>query len=195
MPHYPKLMGEKVFLSPPASEDAELWAAWFNDLEVTLPLGDEAYVPFGLEKARDEVEDAVRRQQHVFSIVERQTEKAVGRCLLFNVDHVNRSAMLGIVIGEKSCWGRGNGQEATRLLLGYAFNLLNLHSVMLGAFAFNERALAAYRKVGFREIGRRREARLIGGRAYDAVLMDILETEFRERYGSTVGLEQTHAGR
>ncbi len=76
--------------------------------------------------------------------------------------------MLGIVIG----------QEAIRLLLDYAFNLLNLNSVMLGTFAFNERTIACYRKVGFREIGRRRQARIIAGKAYDAVLMDILAEEF-----------------
>ena len=45
--------------------------------------------------------------------------------------------MLGILIGEKSFWGQGCGQDAVRLLLDYAFNLFNLHSVMLGAFAFN----------------------------------------------------------
>jgi RimJ/RimL family protein N-acetyltransferase len=90
--------------------------------------------------------------------------------------------MLGILIGEKSFWGQGCGQDAVRLLLDYAFNLLNLHSVMLGAFAFNERALAANTKVGFREIRRRREARTMAGLAYDVVLMDILEDEFREKY-------------
>jgi RimJ/RimL family protein N-acetyltransferase len=195
MPHYPKLTGEKCYLSPPASEDAAQWAAWFNDLEVTLPLGDEAYVPFGLEKAREDVEDTIRRQGHVFSIIDRQSEKLIGRCLLFSVNSVDRSAKLGIVIGEKSCWGQGYGQEATRLLLDYAFNLLNLHSVMLGAFAFNVRALAAYQKVGFREIGRRREARLIGGRAYDVIMMDILEDEFRQRWGSAIAPEQAYAAR
>ncbi len=195
MSHYAKLAGEKCYLSPPASEDAELWASWFNDPDVTLPLGDEAYVSFGLEKAREEVQETIRQQSHVFSIVDRHSERVIGRGLLFSVNAVDRSAMLGIVIGEKSCWGQGYGQEATRLLLDYAFNLLNLHSVMLGAFAFNERALAVYRKVGFREIGRRREARLIGGRTYDVVLMDILEDEFRERCGSTIAVEQAYAGK
>ena len=195
MPHYQKLSGEKCYLSPPASEDAELWAAWFNDLEVTLPLGDEAYMPFGLEKAREEVADTIRWQGHIFSIVDLESDRLIGRCLLFSVDPVNRSAKLGIFIGEKSLWGRGYGQEAIRLLLDYAFNLLNLHSVMLGAFAFNERALAAYRKAGFREIGRRREARLVGGRAHDVVLMDILEDEFRARHGSTIAVEGAHAAR
>jgi RimJ/RimL family protein N-acetyltransferase len=82
------------------------------------------------------------------------------------------------MIGDKEFQNRGYGQEAIRLLLDYAFNLLNLNSVMLGTYAFNTRAIAAYKKVGFREIGRRRQARLIAGKAYDDIFMDILAEEF-----------------
>ena len=67
-------------------------------------------------------------------------------------------------------------------MLDYAFNLLNLNSVMLGTFSFNERAIACYRKVGFREIGRRRQARIIGSKRYDAILMDILAEEYESAH-------------
>jgi RimJ/RimL family protein N-acetyltransferase len=90
--------------------------------------------------------------------------------------------MLGIVIGEKAYWNKGFGQEATRLLLDFGFNLLNLNSVILGTFAFNQRAIAAYRKVGFKEIGRRREGRILAGKKYDVIFMDILAEEFRTLY-------------
>jgi RimJ/RimL family protein N-acetyltransferase len=53
---------------------------------------------------------------------------------------------------------------------------------MLGAIAFNERALQCYKKVGFKEIGRRRQARIIGDRKYDGILMDILAEEFTSPY-------------
>lgn len=192
MPHYRKLTGKLCYLSPIAPEDAPAFTAWLNDLSVTVPLGDEAYVPLALQRMESEIDDAIRRQEHIFSIIDCASDQLIGRCLLFGVDLVNRSAMLGIFIGDKSFWGRGYGQEAARLLLHYTFNLLNLHSVMLGVFSFNERAQAAYRKLGFREIGRRRDARIIAGKAYDGVLMDMLEDEFRARWGNTVeGLEQT----
>jgi RimJ/RimL family protein N-acetyltransferase len=186
MPYYRKLAGETCYLSPLQTEDAGLWAAWLNDLEVSLPLGDEAYTPLALEKAREEVEGAIHRQDHVFTIVECTGDRPIGRCLLFSIDAVNRSAMLGILIGEKTAWNRGLGTEATRLLLDYAFNLLNLRSVMLGVFAFNRRAIRAYEKVGFQRIGVRREARIIAGKAWGVVLMDILEEEFRERWESII---------
>ena len=36
----------------------------------------------------------------------------------------------------------------------------------------------AYEKAGFKEIGRRRECRLMGGRLYDEIHMDCISTEF-----------------
>jgi RimJ/RimL family protein N-acetyltransferase len=180
--YYKKLPGEKCYLSPCRLEDADRWAEWFNDLEVTLPLGDEAYTPSSPESEQETIREIHKDRAHVFSIVDTKTDQLVGRCLLFNVDPVNRSAMLGIVLGEKSRWDQGYGQEAVKLLLDYGFNLLNLNSVMLGTFSFNERAVRCYEKVGFRVIGRRRKARIIAGDMYDIILMDILAEEFESPY-------------
>jgi RimJ/RimL family protein N-acetyltransferase len=179
MAHYKKLAGEKCYLSPCAAEDAEKWAAWDNDLEVTLPLGDEAYTVYSLEKEQESLASVLKSQSVIFSILDLWNDTVIGRCMLFDIHPVDRCAMLGIVIGEKGYWNKGYGQEATRLLLDFGFNLLNLNSIMLGTFAFNQRAIAAYRKVGFKEIGHRREGRIIGGKKYDVVLMDMLAEEFR----------------
>jgi RimJ/RimL family protein N-acetyltransferase len=182
MTTYKMLAGAKCYLSPCRLEDAEHWAEWFNDLEVTIPLGDEAYTPTSLEGEQEAIRGILKNNSHIFSIVDLETDQTIGRCLLFNIDAVNRTAMLGIVIGEKSRWDQGYGQEAVSLLLDYGFNLLNLHNVMLGTFSFNERAIRCYEKVGFKLIGRRREARIIAGEKYDLVLMDILAGQFESPY-------------
>jgi RimJ/RimL family protein N-acetyltransferase len=176
--HYRKLAGERVYLSPVAPEDAEPWARWLNDLEVALPLGDEAYAVFTEAGQARDIDDISSHHDHVFTIVEAGSERAIGRCLLFGLNKTDRTAEIGIFIGEKDCWGKGYGAEAMTLLLDYAFNLLNLNSVMLGVFSFNERAISLYRRLGFREIGRRREARIIGPDKHDAILMDLLASEF-----------------
>jgi RimJ/RimL family protein N-acetyltransferase len=177
MPHYKKIVGARCYLSPLSHEDAAAHTAWENDLAVGIPLGDEAYTPTSLERMHEQIDSALRNQSHVFSIVALDSEQTIGRCMLTNLDAINRSAMLGIMIGPEF-QNQGYGQEALRLLLDYAFNLLNLNSVMLGTYSFNHRAIAAYKKVGFTEIGRRRQARIIAGKAYDAVFMDILAEEF-----------------
>ena len=55
---------------------------------------------------------------------------------------------------------------------------MNLHNIKLRAYSFNERAINCYQKCGFKEIGRRREARIVAGEKYDVIQMDILASEF-----------------
>jgi RimJ/RimL family protein N-acetyltransferase len=76
--------------------------------------------------------------------------------------------------------GQGYGTEAVLLTLRYGFRGLNLHRIQLGVYAYNERAIRCYRKTGFREEGRRREAYSRNGEWHDHVLMAILAREYFE---------------
>lgn len=177
MPRPLTLAGPRCGLAPAAPDDATHWAAWDSDLAVALPLGDEAYTPTTVEATAQRLREAGARHEHLFTVVTRADAAPIGRCLLFDVDHLNQSAMLGILIGEAAFRGQGYGQEALRLLLDYGVALLNLHAIMLGVFAFNTPAIRCYQRVGFRAIGRRRAARLIAGQRHDVILMDILAAE------------------
>jgi len=86
MTYYKKLVGEKCYLSPPSLEDAEKWTEWDNDLEVTIPMGEEAYTPFSLDKTKETISDLIKKKSHVFSIIELETDKLIGRCMLFGMD-------------------------------------------------------------------------------------------------------------
>ena len=44
-----------------------------------------------------------------------------------------------------------------------------------------------YKKVGFKEIGGRRNAKIIEGKMFDVIYMDILAGEFESVYVKTVG--------
>ena len=64
------------------------------------------------------------------------------------------------------------------LLLDYGFNVLNLNSIMLKVLSFNTRAIKSYKKCGFKEFGRRRQAIIFGDRKFDSIHMDILAEDF-----------------
>ncbi len=97
-----------------------------------------------------------------------------------NIDPINQTAELGILIGEESERGKGYGQEALKLMLDYGFNTLNLYNIYLGVYSFNEQAMACYKKVGFKEAGRLRKAKFHNGKRYDDIKMDMLREEFYE---------------
>jgi len=175
--HYRRLAGAKCYLSPRSESDVELFKKWDNDLEVILPASMNGYnTPATL--AYEDPARAKEMLKHLFVIVDSQTEQPIGWCSLFFRMPENRHAMLAIMIGEKEYWGRGYGQEAVTLLLDYGFNILNMNSIELGVYAFNERAIRCYEKIGFQRIGIQRESRIIGGAKHDTVLMDMLASEF-----------------
>lgn len=180
MRYFKKLVGSKCYLSPINPEDAETFTAWLNDLDVTRTLGSAASC-FSLPYEREILEKVAK--EHVYAIVDCATDTPLGNVGLHQMDPVHRSCSIGIFIGEKSAWGKGYGPEAMRLLIGFAFDYLNMHSVKLMVYDFNTRGRAAYAKIGFKEAGRWRDGLFREGRWHDVILMDLLEDEFRAGAG------------
>jgi len=87
-----------------------------------------------------------------------------------------RNAEYAIALRKKS-QGKGYGFAATIKVLKYAFYTLSLNHVYLNVFSDNEQAIACYKKVGFKEFGRRRESFFKSGSYVDDIHMDILETD------------------
>jgi diamine N-acetyltransferase len=178
--------GEHVSLGPIRREHIPLYLRWINDFGTTRMLGLPPR-PMTLEQEIAWFEQAASSgAQPLFTIYERATGRPIGNCGLHEVDHHNRRTVVGIMIGEPDARGRGLGTEAMRLLLDYAFTVLGMHSVMLTVFEYNLAGRRCYEKVGFREIGRRRESRWYNGRFWDEISMDILTSEFASPVLSTV---------
>jgi diamine N-acetyltransferase len=170
--------GELVALGPLRREHIPLYLRWINDFGTTRTLGVSPR-PMTLEQETAWYEQAaVDDARTGFTIYERATGRPIGNCGLHAVDLANRRTMVGIMIGEPDARGRGYGTEAMRLLLDYAFTVLGLHNVMLTVVEYNGAGRRCYEKVGFREMGRRRESRWYNGRFWDEIHMDILTTEF-----------------
>lgn len=174
--------GELVRLAEISREHLPTYKRWFRDYEVQRYLGRLA-MPVTDEFENDWYEDISRRtgkgDVYSFSIRTLDDDTLIGNCSLFDVNHKDRRAELGIVIGEKDYWGRGYGSDAMRVLLRVGFDELNLHRVELLVYDFNVRGVRAYEKLGFVEEGRRRDVVWREGEYHDMILMSILEDEWR----------------
>jgi RimJ/RimL family protein N-acetyltransferase len=90
-------------------------------------------------------------------------------------------AEFDIYIGEKDCWGRGYGTEATWLICRYGFSEMPLHRISFWAADTNTAAIRVYEKVGFVEERRARDSLRHDGTWHDMILMGLLEGELRSR--------------
>lgn len=176
------ILGDKVALGPMHKKLIPDIVRWENDFAVTLmsgnPIGPVSPESVEAEFERD-IKEANPWRGIEFAIYERATLRCIGRTGLRHINKTHRNAEFGIMIGEKDCWGKGYGTETTILVLDYAFTVLGLHNILLSTYGYNERAVRAYTRAGFRVIGRQREAARQGNQVYDIIIMDCLATEFR----------------
>lgn len=180
MKYFKKLVGERIYLSPRNSEDVEIFTEWLNDFETTDYTGRSGQL-LTIEGEREYIQKNLNPEA-TFVIVTLEENRMIGIVGLEEIDSINRTATLGIFIGDKQYRNQGYGTEAIQLILDYGFNYLNLQNIKLDLMEFNERGLACYKKCGFKEYGRRRKCKYINGKYYDSIEMDVLKEEFIESY-------------
>jgi RimJ/RimL family protein N-acetyltransferase len=110
--------GEKIFLGQPRKDLLPVFRRWVNDLRVshTLSIISEQGLPLTDQDEEDWFESMRKdRSQVLFTIYEQSSARAIGNVSLGGVGSLNRSAEIGIFIGERSVWGRGYATEAMAL--------------------------------------------------------------------------------
>ena len=184
----PELLGEMVRLRPLAASDADrLWES-LQDPEAMRLTGTTA------DFTREQVEEWARTvgdrpgrfDWAITPAAERDgaliSDEMIGEIVLNEIDTRSRSANIRLVL-LPNYRGRGYGRDAIFQVLKWAFTQgeggLDLHRVSLDVLALNPRAHMLYESLGFRDEGRLRDAYLDGEHYSDAIVMSILEDEFR----------------
>ena len=180
MQYFKKLVGDRIFLSPvgTSNEEVEKFTEWMNDFKVTDYIGRSGYITTVIGEKEWLENTAKNTESRIFDIIELKDNKLIGVISLENFNWIERSAVLGIFIGDRDFRNNGYGAEAINLLLEYGFKYLNLHSIRLELLSINERAHKCYSKCGFKDTGCNREQVFLNGKYYDKLHMDILENEF-----------------
>ena len=177
MKYFKKVSGENVYLSPMNVDDLDLCVKWFNDKGVTDGLGDN-YLITSYYSEREWIEEKLKKQEYQFAIVSENNDNLLGTIGFENINNINRTATVGLFIGEEENRSKGYGTEALKLIVGFGFDVLNLNNIMLNVFEFNERAIKSYNKVGFKQYGRRRQAHYSNNKYHDVICMDIIRDDW-----------------
>lgn len=176
---YNPYSGELVRLRARDASDEPLLHAWVNDPAVT----EHLLIRYPMSHATEHEWVAANHQPGYanagFAIETLEDGKLIGNCGLQQTRPEDRHAVLGIFIGDRSCWGRGYGTDATRTLCRFGFEMMNLHRIELEVIDGNDRARAIYERLGFVHEGTRRDAIFKAGRYRDIHTMGLLEGELR----------------
>ena len=186
----PVLTGEKTVLRPFGEADADAIWEIIQDPEV-IRFTFEPSTELTLERLRSWYGSRATQPDRLdLAVTAPDTGELLGQVVLHEWDAAARSCTFRTLIGPRGR-GRGVGTEATRLVVGYAFEQLGLHRVQLEAYGHNHRALRVYEKVGFLVEGVRREVRVRDGEWVDEVLMAVLDHEWAAHRGRPDSLSST----
>jgi RimJ/RimL family protein N-acetyltransferase len=190
----PVLAGETVVLRPVIADDAVDMLEVLADGDVLRLTGSHGTLsPDDVEPMRQWYGSRADHEDRLdLAAVDRATGRYVGEVVLNELDPNNNSCSFRIALGATG-QNRGLGTEATRLVLGYAFERVRLHRISLEVYSFNSRARRVYEKVGFRAEGVLRDALLWEGQRFDAHVMSILAHEWAEHRGRPEAVESRRA--
>lgn len=152
----PMLAGERVYLRPLEKSDAELFAKW--SVEESERFWEEiGRLPLSTlitETWMTKMYESAPPRGFEIGVCLKEDDRLIGGVGLYRIDHVNRTAETGSYIGDVSARGQGYGPEAKHLILEYAFDHLQLITLISTVWAPNWRSAQAVRRQGYRDAGR-----------------------------------------
>lgn len=142
-----------------------------NDPEITRYLESRG-TPVSLAALREYVEARRTDPSSLFlAIVRKDTDEHIGNIKLGPFDRRHGLADIGIIVGERSAWGRGFATDAISSLARYAFERLDVRKLTAGCYGPNVGSIRAFEKAGFRVEAVRPRHFLCEGEAVDGILL------------------------
>jgi len=174
------LKGENIYLRALEPNDLEFVYAMENDQSIwevsnTQTPYSRFLVKQYLENAQQDIYEA---KQLRLAICQDQDFPALGLIDLFDFDHKNNRAGVGIVIQGTENRKRNIGSEALELLIRYSFYNLNLHQLYANIAVENEASIALFTKFGFQKIGTKKDWTLVNGVYKDETVFQLINNKF-----------------
>jgi len=167
-----RLEGEKIYLIPlRTSHVGPTYLAWLRDKEVNQFL-EARFTHYTLASLKKYVSRLSRDQNNLLlAIILKGENRFIGTIKLGFIDWNHSRGDIGIMIGDKSCWGKGYATEAIKLLTNYAFDKLRFHKITAGAYDINKGSIKAFLKLGFYKECHQKEHCIYGRRYIGHVLL------------------------
>jgi RimJ/RimL family protein N-acetyltransferase len=142
-----KIYGETIYLRELNEDDASLeYCSWLNDPLVNKFLETKKTTMLGL---RQYIKEKRESKNCLFlGIFAKDNHKHIGNIKLEPIDFERKTAMLGVLIGDKSYWEKGICTETVTLVVDYSFNHLHLNKIELSVLSQNKAAIRCYEKAG-----------------------------------------------
>jgi [ribosomal protein S5]-alanine N-acetyltransferase len=154
------------------------WAYWFNDPEVTK-FTATGYYPHNAELQAKYFDRLMQSDSDVvLAVIDRSNDRHIGNVGLHRIERIHRTAYLGIVLGEKSAWGRGIGSRCWQAITDYGFSVLNLQKICATIVDGNDGSMKCALKAGYKVEGRQVRQMYKSGSYVDLIYVGLLRADW-----------------
>ena len=142
------LESERLILKPLSlSFLSQEYVNWMNDSEVNEFLSSGG--DYTLDKLKTFLTEVEKKDIFFWAICTKNESKHIGNIKIDPVEIKDGICEYGIMMGDKTEWGKGFAKEASKLVIEFCFKILNLRKMNLGVIESNKRAVKLYEKLDF----------------------------------------------
>lgn len=179
-------MKSRVYLRPLRVEDYKTLVVWHNDPDIQNMVGGHKYF-VSEEREKKWIENVINSDDRlVLAVCLVENDKHIGNIMLQEIDWINRSAHVPVLIGDKTEWNKGYATEARMQMLKFAFEERGIERVWAVVVEDNIGSIRMLEKCGYVKEGVLRRSLYKNGRYYNQVMMGVLRDEFYEAYNRYV---------
>jgi [ribosomal protein S5]-alanine N-acetyltransferase len=171
----------KLELGPVRNEEeaATLFSRWFSDNSVRAFMAGPW--PISVSREHEIIAEFGKSRDLVFWTIYADGD-LIGSTSVFDIDRVHQRAEFGILIGDKSAWGKGIATAVEAMVLDYAFSNVvarGLNKVFARVVEGNTASRRALENVGLRTIGIMRKDHWARGKWWDVWYGELLQEDWR----------------
>lgn len=160
---------ELFLLTPDLVTNA--YVDWLNDPEVNRFL-ESRFARHDADGVRAFVGEVLGSDANLFlGIRSTELDRHVGNIKLGPIDRRHGLGEIGIMIGDRSAWGRGIATDAIAMITEIGFHELGLRKITAGCYRSNEGSRRAFERAGFAVEAIRPAHFILDGSPEDAVLL------------------------
>jgi RimJ/RimL family protein N-acetyltransferase len=175
------LKGRIVTLRAFRATDLPIMREWFRDPATAHTWGRSPIVADDAFEA-DLSGKFSRFDANGYLAIDDEEGQLIGRADYENLDPIDRTVEVMIMLGSPASRGKGAGTDALLTLLTHLFRDRQAERVWLTVLTWNEPAIRTYEKLGFVREGHLIEDHWIDGEPNDQLVMGILRDEFEAKW-------------
>lgn len=161
-------------LRPIEKNDLEWIRQLRNDESTWSQLGTVTFIYEATQKLWF---DALSKRRNQEYLIFTKDKKKLGIVRLTEIDKINSSMCVGgDIVPELR--GKGLSKIMYKLIFKLGFDTLGMNRLWLMVLETNEKAIHIYKKIGFVEEGKQRQAIIRNGKYLDYLMMSILSKEY-----------------